>query len=59
MIKVFDAESGKLFTEIKAGHSTPCSSAAPSPHGAALATWGADKFVKVELPTEADKEASS
>ena len=55
-IKVFDAESGKLFTEIKAGHSDTVFGAAFSPDGKLLATCGADKFVKVwELPAEANK----
>jgi WD40 repeat protein len=57
-IKVFEFESGKLFTEIKAGHSDTVFGAAFSPDGKLLATCGADKFVKVwELPTEAGKEA--
>ena len=57
-IKVFDADTGKLFVEIKAGHSDTVFGAAFSPDGKLLATCGADKFVKVfELPTEAGKSA--
>ena len=56
-IKVFDA-TGKLFVEIKAGHSDTVLGAAFSPDGKLLATCGADKFVKVfELPTAAGKPA--
>ena len=55
-VKVFDAATGKLFTEIKAGHSDTVFGAAFSPDGKLLATGGADKFVKVwELPTEDGK----
>ncbi|HEY1187441.1 MAG TPA: c-type cytochrome domain-containing protein [Gemmata sp.] len=57
-IKVFDTNTAKLFTEIKAGHSDTVFAAAFSPDGKLLATGGADKFVKVwELPTQADKPA--
>ncbi|MFM8273481.1 MAG: c-type cytochrome domain-containing protein [Gemmata sp.] len=57
-IKVFDAATGKLFAEVKAGHSDTVFGAAFSPDGKLLATCGADKFVKVfELPTEAGKPA--
>ena len=57
-IRVFETASGKLFTEIKAGHSDTVFGAAFSPDGKLLATCGADKFVKVfELPTEAGKPA--
>jgi WD40 repeat protein len=57
-IKVFETASGKLVTEIKAGHSDTVFGAAFSPDGSLLATCGADKFVKVwELPKEAGVEA--
>ena len=56
-IKVFD-DTGKPFTEIKAGHSDTVFGAAFSPDGKLLATCGADKFVKVfELPADATKPA--
>jgi len=56
-IKVFTAD-GKLFTDIKNGHSDTVFGASFSPDGKLLATCGADKFVKVfELPTEAGKAA--
>ena len=57
-IKVFDADTGKLFTTIVAGHSDTVFGAAFSPDGKLLATCGADKFVKVfELPADATKPA--
>ena len=57
-IKVFDAATGKLFTEVPAGHSDTVFAVAFSPDGKLLATGGADKFVKVwELPAEAGKPA--
>jgi WD40 repeat protein len=57
-IKVFETDTCKLFTEIKAGHSDTVFGAAFSPDGKLLATCGADKFVKVwELPTEEGNEA--
>ena len=57
-IKIFDTDTGKLFTEIKAGHSDTVFGAAFSPDGKLLATCGADKFVKVwELSAEAGKAA--
>jgi WD40 repeat protein len=57
-IKVFDTETGKLFTEVKAGHSDTVFGVAFSPDGKKLATCGADKFVKVwELPADAGKAA--
>ncbi len=57
-IKVYDADTGKLFTTILAGHSDTVFGAAFSPDGKLLATCGADKFVKVfELPADATKPA--
>lgn len=51
-IKVFEAATGKLITDIKNGHSDTVFGVCFSPDGAKLATCGADKFVKVfELPT--------
>jgi dipeptidyl aminopeptidase/acylaminoacyl peptidase len=56
-IKIFDADSGKLFAEVKAGHSDTVFGVAFSPDGKLLATSGADKFVKVwEVPTAAGQQ---
>jgi len=56
-IKIFDTDTGKLFAEVKAGHSDTVFGVAFSPDGKLLATCGADKFVKVwELPEAAGKE---
>jgi WD40 repeat protein len=50
-IKIFDAKSGKLVTDIKNGHSDTVFGVCFSPDGKKLATAGADKFVKVfEVP---------
>jgi WD40 repeat protein len=51
-IKVFDAASGDLVTEIKNGHSDTVFGVCFSPDGTKLATAAADKFVKVfEVPS--------
>ncbi len=56
-IRVYTAD-GKLFTDIKNGHSDTVFGVAFSPDGKLLATSSADKFVKVfELPTAAGQQA--
>jgi WD40 repeat protein len=51
-IKVFDAATGKLVTDIKNGHSDTVFGVCFGPDGTKLATCGADKFVKVfEIPS--------
>jgi WD40 repeat protein len=50
-IKIFDAATTKLVTDIKNGHSDTVFAVAFSPDGKHLATGAADKFVKVfEVP---------
>ena len=57
-IKLFETATGKLITDVKAGHSDTVFGVAFSPDGKLLATGGADKFVKVwELPTAAGQPA--
>jgi WD40 repeat protein len=51
-IKVFEADSGKLVTEIKNGHSDTVFGVSFRPDGKVLATCAADKFVKTfEVPS--------
>jgi WD40 repeat protein len=51
-IKVFEAATGKLVTDVKGGHSDTVFGLCFSPDGKKLASCGADKFVKVfELPS--------
>jgi hypothetical protein len=50
-IKLFDAQTGKLVTAVKNGHSDTVFGVSFSPDSTKLATCGADKFVKVfEVP---------
>ncbi|WP_088254292.1 c-type cytochrome domain-containing protein [Fimbriiglobus ruber] len=50
-IKILDAATGKVVTDIKNGHSDTVFGVSFSPDGKLLATSGADKFVKVfEVP---------
>jgi WD40 repeat protein len=51
-IKVFEAATGKLVTDVKNGHSDTVFGVCFSPDSTKLATCGADKFVKVfEIPS--------
>jgi WD40 repeat protein len=51
-IKVFEAATGKLVTDVKNGHSDTVFGVCFSPDSTKLATCGADKFVKIfEIPS--------
>jgi WD40 repeat protein len=51
-VKIFEADTGKLVTDIKGGHSDTVFGVCFSPDGKLLATAAADKFVKVfEVPS--------
>jgi WD40 repeat protein len=51
-VKVFEAATGKLVTEVKNGHSDTVFGVSFRPDGKVLATCGADKFVKTwEVPS--------